>query len=313
MDKQIQLIRNLVNKPLTKIILIKNSANWNQLCSCLVVIEDSELAIEAYISKKFDKNIGGNYLAVYGLLQALFIQQDAVRHLCESLEMANPLKNCSKLQDIRNIRNSSIGHPTKKDRPKNQPTSYNFISQPTLTKDGFQLVSFFSNGTSKFKDISIRKLVKDQNTCLSEIFVQVIRKLKDEEKAHKENFKMEKLASCFPPTLGYELEKITESALDPRKDVTLGVISLQMVSKALQSFKEALLKRDASLDDYNIKFEYEMIEHTMAELETFFQALKGGKAPVINEKAAYIFAFFLHNQIKELEERARGIDEEYSS
>ena len=86
-----------------------------------------------------------------------------------------------------------------------------------------------------------------------------------------------------------------------------------MVSKALQSFQETLLKRCASLDDYNIKFEYEMIEYTMAELEAFFQALKGGKAPVINEKAAYIFAFFLHNQIKELEEKARGIDEEYSS
>ena len=203
MTKQIQIIRNLVNKPVTKIILFKNLPKWNQLCSCLDVIEDSELAIEAYIVKKFDKNIGGNYLAVYGLLQAFIVQQDAVRHLCESLEMANPLKNHSKLQDIRNIRNASIGHPTKKDRP--QPTSYNFISQPTLKKDGFQLVSFFSDGTSEFKDISIRKLVKDQNTCLPDILAQVINKLEDIERAHKEKFRMEKLVSCFPPTLGYDL------------------------------------------------------------------------------------------------------------
>ena len=87
MYEQTQKIRELVNKVIIRCILWQSGVPWDQLSSCLDVIEDTELAITAYLRREFGESTEGLYLAVYGLLQALFVQQDAVINLCESLSI----------------------------------------------------------------------------------------------------------------------------------------------------------------------------------------------------------------------------------
>ena len=72
MYKYLQEIRGFVNKPRKQFNLLKNHKLWNQLCSSLDVIEDSDLAIDAYLNRKFSKDDGEKYLRLYGVLQALF-------------------------------------------------------------------------------------------------------------------------------------------------------------------------------------------------------------------------------------------------
>ncbi|PKP61439.1 hypothetical protein CVT91_03255 [Candidatus Atribacteria bacterium HGW-Atribacteria-1] len=91
MYEYLQEIRGFVNKPRKQFNLLKNHKFWNQLCSSLDVIEDSDLAIDAYLNREFSKDDGEKYLRLYGLLQALFLQQDAVANLCESLKLPNNL------------------------------------------------------------------------------------------------------------------------------------------------------------------------------------------------------------------------------
>ena len=293
-------------------ILSKNGTRWDQLCSCLDTIGDSELAIDAYLDRKFEENTGANYLAVYGRLQALFIQQNAVGYLCESLGMPNLIKNYPRLKEIRDIRTASIGHPTKKDRPKNQPTSYHFISRVTLRPDGFQLLSILSDGEFKFEDVSIPDLIADQRTYLSEILTSVIGKLEHDEKAHKEKFRMEKLASFFPATLDYDFEKVREGTTKTTiEHVAPAAVGLCRIKKALQDFREALSKRGIEYDSVN--YVCKLLEYPLAELEVFFQNVQNGKEPNINEKTAYIFAFFVEKQLNELKLLAQEIDEDYSS
>ena len=51
----------------------------NKLCSALDIIEDTTLAIKSFQSCEWTtKAIGMKYLLIYGLLQALFVQQDAL-------------------------------------------------------------------------------------------------------------------------------------------------------------------------------------------------------------------------------------------
>jgi len=204
-------IREVINNPRKQHTLLKNRNLWNQLCSCLDVIEDSQEAIDAYSSIKVLKGKGGIYLAVYGLLQAIYVQQDAIKNLGESLKIPISLKDYPALEYIRKIRNRSIGHPTKKDKPKSEPKSYHFISRTTLCHKGFQLHSYHDDGKSEFKDISIVELIADQKKYISDILTSIVHKLEQEEVAHKEKFRAEKLASTFPDSLDYYFQKLLES------------------------------------------------------------------------------------------------------
>ncbi|MEA2583880.1 MAG: hypothetical protein QOF33_1965, partial [Thermomicrobiales bacterium] len=112
-------IRDHINGPRLNYILSRNSGKWNQLCSSLDIVEDTQLAIDAYCAADdsadgTNRNVGQQYLALYGLLQALFLQQDASAHLCEALDIPFDLKDFPRLDAIRDVRNASIGHPTKK-------------------------------------------------------------------------------------------------------------------------------------------------------------------------------------------------------
>jgi hypothetical protein len=197
MYKYTQGIRDFINEPRKQFNLLKNHKFWNQLCSSLDVIEDSDLAIAAYINSEFGTDDGEKYLRLYGVLQALFLQQDAVTNLCESLGLQNNLTSHPKLKEIRDVRNDSIGHLIKRGNYK----SYHFISRATITKSGFQLISDYGNNKTTFKDISVVDRIEEQREYLSEILKKVINVLKAEAKAHKEEFKMEKLEAVFPDTL----------------------------------------------------------------------------------------------------------------
>jgi hypothetical protein len=74
------------------------------------VVEDSELAIDAYSTGNVREKDGERCLRLYGLLQALFLQQDAVINLCESLKIQKKIEDYPKLKEIREIRNDSAGH-----------------------------------------------------------------------------------------------------------------------------------------------------------------------------------------------------------
>src|SRR5271154_6280851 len=76
-------IRDLINQPRCQQSPMRNRGGWLKLCSSLDVIGDCEMAMDAYCSKSMPSDPGVLYLATYGVLQALVVQQDAVRHLCE--------------------------------------------------------------------------------------------------------------------------------------------------------------------------------------------------------------------------------------
>jgi len=310
MYKYTQEIRKFINKPKKQYILLKNHKFWNQLCSSLFVIEDSNLAIDAYLNNEFSKDSGEKYLRLYGLFQALYLQQDAVKHLCESLGLSNNLIANPKLKEIRDIRNDSIGHPTKRGNYK----SYHFISRVSITKSGFQLISDYGNSKITFRNISVIDLIKEQREYLSKILIKkVINALKGEEKAHKERFKMEKLEDVFPETFSYYIEKIFEN-IGKLEHAKFGLMQVELVQEVMDKLKESLQKRGIEIDTYDsIKYLYELLEYPITELELYFDKLIVKEKPRINDKTAYIFAYFIREQLSQLKEIAKEIDNEYSS
>jgi hypothetical protein len=174
-------IRDFINNPRKQHALLQDSAAWNMLCSCLDTIGDTELAIAAYETWENPDSQGTAYLVVYGALQALFIQQDAVENLCQALNIAyarDPL-----LDDIRELRNDSAGHPTKRGRGKGR--AYNFLSRSSLTIGGFDLMTTYPGDRPPlFRHVSILSLIVKQKEILQNVLTEVLDKLKEEEDGH---------------------------------------------------------------------------------------------------------------------------------
>ena len=208
------LIRELVNKPRRHHIL-STSEYFYQIASAFYIVVDTERAINAFSLQDFGQNQGALYLAVYGLLQAIYVQQDAVVNLLNPLlDVENVSRNYPRLNEIRSIRNKSIGHPTST-RPteKGGPTSHHFISQRTLSQVGFELVSYTCDGEFQHNQIDIPNLLEDQAKFIAGILDTIIEGLQEEDRKHKKKFHMEKLMAIFPSSIRYLFEKVEVAIL----------------------------------------------------------------------------------------------------
>ena len=81
----IKSIRLHINRTKKQAELLSERKKWMQLTSALDTLEDTSWAVEFYISTDYPNNMKGKYLYTYGLLQALFVQMDAVKSINDSL------------------------------------------------------------------------------------------------------------------------------------------------------------------------------------------------------------------------------------
>jgi len=299
-------IRDIINNPRRQYVLLQNSAAWNMLCSYLDVIGDTELAFDASLRKRGVEDDVEKYLLVYGALQALFIQQDAVRNLTEALNISytpDPL-----LEHIREIRNDSIGHPTK--RGGGSGKAFNFIVRMSLSQHGFTLMTTYPDGREPlFWGVSIPDLINKQRATLTSALAEVVTKLKADEMEHRRKFKNERLQDIFPSTMGYYFEKIS-GACYGSEPAALGAGVVGLVLDCLEKFKVALEAQGALKAYDSVTYYLDLIEYPLTELKRHFENAPDSN---LNGKSAYIFAFFAHKQIDTLQQIAREIDEEYAS
>jgi hypothetical protein len=142
-----QSVRDFINTTRYQFELLKDSSNWNQICSSLDTIGDTILSINDYKESNYPDNTGLKYIFTYGVLQALFIQQDAMRHLSEAFDLQHTPSE--KLKNIRTIRNAAIGHPTKNN--VKSVNYYNYISRISLHKWGFTLLRSSGDGKRLYR------------------------------------------------------------------------------------------------------------------------------------------------------------------
>jgi len=305
-DELEQQIRDFINNPRKRHALLQDTAAWNMLCSCLDTIGDSELAIGAYEKAGNPPTVAATYLLVYGLLQALFIQQDAVENMCQALVIDYPPDKL--LAEIRDIRNDSAGHPTKRGGGKGR--AYNFIGRSSLKKDGFDLMTTYpDNRKALFRHVSIEPLIKDQREAMQKTLTEVLRKLKEEEANHRAKYRDQKLEDVFPATLGYYFQKIG-SAIDGSEPADFGTMHVGLVAGVIKAFKDRMEERGILQAYAPVVDLIELIEYPVQELTTYFA---DASRSTLNAKGAHIFAFFTYKHIEELKRMAKEIDEDYDS
>ncbi len=296
-------IRDLINNPRKQHILLQNTARWSKLCSSLDVIGDTTLAVRAYEESEEPDDHGKKYLILYGILQVLFVQQDAVEHLAEALTI--PYTPDEKLNEIREIRNNSVGHPTKRGKDK----SFNFISRISMSHTTFDLMTNYSDGTNKYITVDVLELIKSQTEILNATLKNVIEKLKEEEMEHRQTYREVKLAHIFPQTLGYYFEKIYESI---GKDTLTeyGGMHVELISNVLTKFRDEMTRRGILEAHDTVEYEVRRILYPLNALKEYFSSPSTSK---LNNEDAEIFIFFIKKHIDDLREIAEEIDEDYTA
>lgn len=199
-----KVIRDHINTHRYQVDLLRDSSNWNQICSSLDVIGDTMFAIGSYGASEFPKDSGLQYIYTYGLLQSLFLQQDALRHLSEAFDIQ--LNPSPTLMEIRGIRNASIGHPTKQNQKGER--YYNYISRMSMSKHGFDLLRHSEHRNFDVVNVDIPAMVQKQLAEVISGYTVISDKLEEADRMHKKRFKSSLLRDVFPSAMGYFFEKI---------------------------------------------------------------------------------------------------------
>ncbi len=96
----------------------------------MYLLQDTTESLMAHRTKGFSSNPFEAYIEFWGVMQALFIQQDSISELYEAV-IGSALNTCNlaSWQELRNLRNTCAGHPAKKELPKTSPLSRTFMGR----------------------------------------------------------------------------------------------------------------------------------------------------------------------------------------
>lgn len=296
-------VREFINSHRLQSKLLSNPADWHKLCSALDLIGDTEYAIEDYPKNLAHNSIGSCYLIIYGILQALLLQQDAVKHLANALGI--DVKFPRELNDIRIIRNSAAGHPIL--QTENKISKSCFITRMTLTPKSFEMMTLFSSGEDhRFDTIQIPELLEIQRNYLAGVLESVVSELEEQEMSHRKEYQDKKLVDCFHSGLTYDFSKLYEAS-NSGMMFELGLVHLGSISDCLESYRNMLEERGEWGNDA-ISYHYDLVEYPLEQLTCFFSNSDDNK---LDSRDAYIFVSFIKEQINSLKEIAVEIDEDY--
>lgn len=286
----------------TKIYLSKDKGFWDQLWTCLDTIDDTEVAIQSFKDLKIQNFQAAPYILTYGLLQVLFVQQDAVENLKESLFDKQIIweKEYPSLFLIRNIRNESIGHPTKNFRHK-----YCIIDRDSLSKEGFSYVSLSRSGFNK-NNTRFLELFKNQEEALFKELTRLLEQIQKEEAEHKKKFDGESLAALLPSGEPYSLSLLRQLAYDQ-----LAWIGFLEYKKKYAEIKKGIESRYGSLENTLRVPGTKLLTDELDRI--FFRIEELKKSDGMVEIDFRIYADALVERLKELKTHLTEIDKEFAT
>lgn len=291
--------------------LMMDEFRWHQLCAAMDTIEDTDSAVGAYLEHEFPSDTGEKYLRIYGILQGLFLQQDALIELINTIRPAKKIQPMDLLTDVlisvRGARNKSVGHPIKLGR---KAFSTHAIVQHSMRKDGFELMSYPRQSGKIFQSIPVLELIEKQRMETYRILSEVVEDLRAREEAHRAQFRGIKLTQIFDH-VSYAFEKISEE-LRKNSVPIMGKWGVDHLRESVFDFEKQLRARGLSIEAYtSIKYLCrDCIDYPLTELRQF---LHGEPSEIASDKCAIVFADALQSYFGELGQMAREIDVEYAS
>ena len=301
-SEQIETIRALIREPPRRAAIRQNDEDWQRLCRSLDALGDTEMAFEAYSQMSDSDPPGSSYMLVYGFVQALSIQQDAVRCLHRALDIVyepDPV-----LDEIRAVRNA-VTHPSD-----GRFKEFRLVARSTLDKYGFTLCRAKpATGEQEYQDVGLIELLDKQRTAHEFGLKALIEALRKQEMEYRERYRDEPLASVLPPVLDYYFEKLYEAACG-NESWEFGTLHMDRIREAVKRFQAALTKRQLIGVYDNIEYRIEQITYPLQQLAHFFEERGKGR---LNARDAEIHIAFMRCKVSELRKAVLEIDAEIAA
>lgn len=305
--KELLLVKDLINDTRKQNELIQRSRDWSKLCICIDTIEDTELAINYYLNLPSFNAFSGGYLFIYGLLQALFIQQDAIGNLYDGIFATEDfvkelLEKSPNLKNIREIRNYSIGHPTNR-----RGKSFHSIVQHSISKVSFELYSDIYGQKDMFEEINVIQCINLQSEIIAQTLNDIVIKLQEELEMHKQRFKSDVLSDLFKHNR-YCIEKLssclyTNNVENGKEEYAFK--QLEIIEKSFYEFVSKIEQRYGFIID-GVKYLKPKMEYVLTKIKSYESSIG-----LFSNTEASVLIDILNYYVKELETIAKEVDEEY--
>lgn len=158
----------------------------------------------------------------YGFLQALYIQQDAVKLIWRALEMSGDPLVDARLQTVREIRNRVAGHPARAEKPGRGrvPSSAIINIHDIEPSTGFKAVIYYDSGMETV-DVSFATMLSENSAGLLGALQKAEAAMVERELQFRRTECAKPLMSGFGSGFGYTLEKLRCSPDDPRREMAM--------------------------------------------------------------------------------------------
>jgi hypothetical protein len=209
---------------------------------------------------------------IYGLLQACFLQQDAMNSISSSLfnRKIKYSEDYPELYAIRIIRNQVAGHPIK-----HADKEYIQINQSTVEKSGFEyLVEETTRGKAHFKYVDITEVIQAAKQCAHDLLSKVVEELDAEETKFIEMYKDIKMQDIFA-VLNFAREKVLGGTIFKETEYS-------HTKRMVKECEDELSRRYGSIEAIG---EY---KYKLSDIHALFDLLDNGLGEVYTETVSQI-------------------------
>jgi hypothetical protein len=177
------------------------------------VIQDAELAISALLARDAVTDLGENYLALYGVLQAVTLQQNALIRLWTAA-LRQKWQVTDQMKLVRDLRDRIVGHPAPAPSQKSGMQYASFISRFSLESGHVEILKVGSDNTKNWESVKLASLVRGHLDEMARELHALAGALDAAEKERKEQImRRGPLSDLLHPACEYLVGKLWEAAL----------------------------------------------------------------------------------------------------
>lgn len=183
------IIRELANRVADKVdgeiftvgiikkLKFDNQNGWNILCSLMDVLSDTELAKKSFL--KFGlggptkiQDYGEQYLRLYGITNAIYLQKSAVFAFIELIKLPNKKKEIERINKCKLIEFRNIVGAHTVDYIDNGTINPHQFQRAFIDKDPIRT----SDSNNIFKDYNLEEMLTEFNDIIEDILIKATEK-----------------------------------------------------------------------------------------------------------------------------------------
>jgi hypothetical protein len=215
--------------------------SWSMFYGATDALLDAGTAAASY-RRAISSDTGVNLIACYGFLQALYVQQDAVRTLCRAVGLKWHPNSNERLKEIREIRNRLTGHPALAgEQTEPRRLSSAIISYNDIGPERFRGCVYYDDG-AEIIEVDVSTVLEDnERQLVAQMFV-VENEMDKEESRFRSEQSEHPFALCFDARFNYLLQRLSCDLSDEGR-VGQARSHAQMIHDTMVTLRDALVER----------------------------------------------------------------------